>query len=340
MSNTGYLVCISGGKQQPVSTAARFGNSGLLDHYGASDASRSPYVDLKTKHGLIGRGRTPANIDKKMADANPDDQPFRHYTTKHRVIAWISQNLFDHVTYTVHHGLLKGMRRKGGLAWLPESITGAAGTPEQAFWMNHNLKDLVIYDIGAFHGLLTLFFSRQARQVISYEPNSRNHTRLMENLKLNGAKNVTVRKVGIGSRAEVATMVSSTLMPGGASIESNTVSGLRNSHQTMLTEQISITTLDEDIQQNSLPVPDFVKIDVEGGELAVLLGARHTLTTHSPQLFLEMHGETMNLKRKNVAAVVACLLDLGYRDIRHVESGTRIDAANSAVAAEGHLYCP
>ena len=52
-----------------------------------------------------------------------------------------------------------------------------------------------------------------------------------------------------------------------------------------------------------------------------------------------MHGETMNLKRKNVAAIVASLNELGYRDIRHVETGARIDVENSARAAEGHLYC-
>ena len=91
-------------------------------------------------------------------------------------------------------------------------------------------------------------------------------------------------------------MVVSPLMLGGASIESDTVAGLLNSNAPVVSEQITITTLDDDIRENSLPAPGFLKIDVEGGELAVLEGARHTLLTHKPQLFLEMHGETMNLK--------------------------------------------
>jgi hypothetical protein len=107
----------------------------------------------------------------------------------------------------------------------------------------------------------------------------------------------------------------------------------------VLSEQVSITSLDDDIREMGLPAPDFIKIDIEGGELDALVGARHTLMTHKPRLFLEMHGETMNLKRKKVAAIVACLHELGYRDIRHVESGARIDTDNSSVAAEGHLYC-
>ncbi len=270
---------------------------------------------------------------------NPDDQPFQHYTLKHRVVAWVSQNLFDHLTYTVRHGLLKGMRRKGGLAWLPESLSGSTRTPEQIFWMNQDLKGRTIYDIGAFQGLLTLFFARQGRQVIAYEPNTRNHARLMKNLHLNGVENVVVRKVGVGRKPEVATMVAWPTMPGGASVEHAMVAGMQNSHHAVISEQISIMGLDDDIREMSLPAPDFIKIDIEGGELAVLEGARNTLLAHRPRLFLEMHGETMNLKRKNAEAIVACLEELGYRDILHVESGATISSGNSAIAAQGHLYC-
>ena len=171
---------------------------------------------------------------------DPDDRPFHHYTTKHRIVAWISQHLFDHATYTVRHGPIKGMKRKGGLAWLPEFLSGSTRTPEQSFWMDVNLKNLVIYDIGAFQGLLTLFFARQGRRVISYEPNTRNHARLVENIRLNGLKNVCVRKVGIGSKAEVATMVASPLMPGGASVEPDTVAGLINSRDPLSTRRIAV----------------------------------------------------------------------------------------------------
>ena len=52
-----------------------------------------------------------------------EDLPFRHYTLKHRAIAWISTRLFDHATYTVRHGLLKGMKRKGGLGWVPAVLS-------------------------------------------------------------------------------------------------------------------------------------------------------------------------------------------------------------------------
>ncbi len=271
-----------------------------------------------------------------QSSANPDDQPFQHYTAKHRAIAWISRSLFDDVTYTVRRGLLKGMKRKGGLAWLPGPD---AVTAEEVFWARQDFRGMTVYDVGAFHGLLTLFFARQARQVVCYEPNSRNHARLSENLALNGISNVRIRKVGVGSRPGTLTMVTNPDMPGGASAEDNLVQGIRRSGQKILQEQISIVTLDSDIREHSLPPPDFIKIDIEGSELPALNGARETLAAHKPHLFLEMHGETMNLKRKKVTEIVTFLEEAGYGDIIHIESGSRIHRQTAAVAAQGHLFC-
>ena len=57
-----------------------------------------------------------------------------------------------------------------------------------------------------------------------------------------------------------------------------------------------------------------------------------------PDLFLEMHGADAEDKRRRVQAIVDHLWPLGYRDILHVESGSRITPDNALVAARGHLY--
>ena len=129
-----------------------------------------------------------------------EDLPFRHYTLKHQLLAWISRHLFDNATYTVRHGLLKGMKRKGGLGWVPALFSPGIMTAEHQFWCGLNLSGMTVYDVGAFHGLLTLFFASQAKAVVCFEPNTQNHKRLTENLMLNAIKNVEVRKVGVGSR--------------------------------------------------------------------------------------------------------------------------------------------
>jgi FkbM family methyltransferase len=252
-----------------------------------------------------------------MADANlEEDLPFRHYTLKHRLIAWISIHLFDSTTYTVRRGLLRGMKRKGGLGWVPALFSPGVMTAEQQFWYGLNLRGMTVYDIGAFHGLLTLFLASRANAVVCFEPNSQNRKRLMENLMLNRVKNVEVRDVGVGSRREMRRMVGSPLMPGGASVDGKTVEGLLRAGVGTVVQEISIVTLDEEIPQASLPVPDFIKIDIEGWEIEALRGARNTLELYKPTLFLEMHGETIREKRFKVAEIVGFLWEINYRRIR------------------------
>jgi hypothetical protein len=50
----------------------------------------------------------------------PDDQPVRHQSFQNQVKSWISNSLFDKFTYTIRRGPIKGMKRKGGLAWIPD----------------------------------------------------------------------------------------------------------------------------------------------------------------------------------------------------------------------------
>jgi FkbM family methyltransferase len=268
-----------------------------------------------------------------------EDLPFRHYTLKHRLVAWISTHLFDTAVYTVRHGLLKGMKRKGGLGWVPAPFSPGVMTAEQQFWRGLNLRGMTVYDVGAFHGLLTLFFASQAKTVVCFEPNTQNHKRLTENLILNGIQNVEVRKVGVGSKHETRGMVASALMPGGASVERKTVEELLRARVKTVVEEISMVTLDEVIPQAGLPAPDFIKVDIEGWEIEALRGARNTLESHKPTLFLEMHGETLREKKRKVAEIVAFLWEINYRRIRHIETGTTIRPENTAVAMEGHLYC-
>ncbi len=260
-----------------------------------------------------------------MTDAA--DLPFQHYSLRHRAIAWISRRLFDRFTYTVRHGLIRGMRRKGGLGWFP--VGGR--TKEDIFWQKLPLKGLLTYDIGAYHGVLTLFFASQSAKVIAYEPNEANHARLLANIRLNHLTNVIVRKLAVGNEIRSGILRYSRSMAGGGSVCANA--------EGTADQRVEVTTLDRDIAAADLPAPDLIKIDIEGFELEALEGARATLAAYHPALFLEMHGETIREKRRKAGEIVAFLRDEGYADIVHVETGMKITPENSAVADEGHLYC-
>ncbi len=239
------------------------------------------------------------------------------------LISWVSRTFFDSVTYKVRHGLNEGLRRKGGLGWLPTERP----TPETNFWRSLDLRDKVVYDIGAFHGLLTIFFARQCKQVVAWEPVSRNRSRLEENIAVNGFRNVTVRPCGLAATPGRVEVHFGSSAPGTASIDTSIARGEN-------TEMIDIRVLDDEA---GLPAPDMIKIDTEGLELDVLKGGARILAS-KPALFLEMHGADPDDKRRRVAAIVDHLWNLGYRDVLHIESGSKVQPGTTDTAKEGHLY--
>jgi FkbM family methyltransferase len=262
----------------------------------------------------------------------------RHFSRKHLLVARLSRML-DSLVYTQSHGPARGFRRKGGLGFLPAFLSAAAGpTAEIRFLEDLNLSGKVVYDVGAFHGLLTMFFSRKARRVVAYEANVHNYARVRENLGLNKIQNVTVRNVAAGAEPGLLKLVWDPLMPGAGSADSSISSQIRGSASCHEIEA-PVVRLDDDMAEQGLPVPDFVKIDIEGFELPALKGLRQTLVRHGPALYLEMHGADREQKEANVAAIYDFLTAVGYCKILHVESGKELTRDTTAVGREGHLYC-
>jgi FkbM family methyltransferase len=254
-------------------------------------------------------------------------------------VAAISNRL-DSLTYTQRHGLIRGLKRKGGLGFLPAALTGRGHeTAEHRFLRSLDLSGQVVYEIGAFQGLLTLFFSGRAREVIAYEPNPASYRRVLENLALNRRTNVRVRHLAVGEREGTVTLLCDALMPGGTSGDPALAEQIRGSSPRARAIDVPVVTLDEDIAAHALPAPDFVKIDIEGMELPALRGMRATLDRARPALYLEMHGATMAHKDRNVRAIVEFLAEVGYDELLHVESGARVTATTATRAREGHLYC-
>jgi FkbM family methyltransferase len=254
-----------------------------------------------------------------------------HFRWKHRIIAAVSQHV--NFTYTIRHGLAAGMRRRGGLGFVP---WGPAETGETRFLRTLDLRGRVVYDIGAFQGVLTMFFSRSARQVIAWEPNPESRRCLLTNLRLNRLSNVVVREVGLAEAAGETMLVYDPLMPGAASAGGAVARQIREGAPSLAEVGMRVATLDDEVARHALPVPDFIKIDVEGMELSVLLGARQTLDAHHPQIYIELHGAEAEDKRRNARDVVSLLWSWGYRDLVHVETGKALTP--DTTDRPGHLF--
>lgn len=237
--------------------------------------------------------------------------------------------------YTVHSGVARGLKRKGGYGFLPDFLTRT--TREQEFLAGLDLVGRTVYDIGGHEGVFTLFFARAVGpqgRVIAFEPNPRSAARLAENVALNGFTNVELHRLALGSEPTTAMLVVNPQSTGRSRLLD-----LENNHSEG-TDRIAVEvdSLDRWIDAKRLPRADFIKIDTEGFEHEVLTGARATLERGRPQLFIEIHGSGPEQKAANAHAVVTLLTEVGYA-ITHVESQRAVAPETSEVASVGHIYC-
>lgn len=154
----------------------------------------------------------------------------------------------------------------------------------------------VFFDIGANVGFYSLLGSRlvgSSGRVFAFEPVPRNLVQLRHHLQMNSCSNVTVLDVAVGDRDGPALFDES----GGSSMGHLAPSGSLS---------IRTVTLDALVESAQVPLPDVMKLDVEGAEAWVVSGAEKLLRAATPRIFLATHGE--NTKEECTKR----LLHLGY----------------------------
>jgi len=261
----------------------------------------------------------------------------QHYTLKHRIVAAISQRLFSNNVYVARRGLVAGLRRKGGLGFIPAWLQPDSETAEYKCLRALDLRGKLVLDVGAFHGLTALFFASKGATVHAFEPMPLNRSRLHENLKLNPKLDIHVHPCAVGAESGTLHLVMDPRMPGGATAAAEIQAEVGRMPDAMHVE-VPVTTLDALWATGAIPKPDFIKIDVEGFESNVLSGARNLLSECKPIIYIELHGEDASDKRAKTFAVLTELESSGYGDVAHVELGTSVCTATLRdLECEGHL---
>lgn len=249
--------------------------------------------------------------------------------------------VFKNQIYTARHGLAKGLKRRGGLGFLPAAIASAPErVEEETFLLSLSLEGQTIYDVGGDQGIYTVFFASKVGnrgRVVTFEPNPESRRRIVANVELNQFQNVVVRPIGLGAQKGKLTFVFPEDEPARGSADAGIQAQILKEKNTR-TIEIEINSLDDETSSFGLPEPDLVKIDVEGLEMDVLLGMKETIRKSRPNLFIEVHGADVQSKDDNARQVVKFLLDAGY-SVFHVESKQDIRHANIEAARQGHIYC-
>lgn len=146
-------------------------------------------------------------------------------------------------------------------------------------WRRVLRPGLVAWDVGSHEGAYSFAFARRTGGpvvAIECDPDA------LGRLERNRAENGTV-----GARVQV-------------------VRAFADRAERVSTDGVPVRTLDG-LLDDGLPAPGLLKIDVEGGEGAVLAGAERLLRTHRPAVVVETHG--IEPERE----AVALLQDAGYR---------------------------
>ncbi len=166
------------------------------------------------------------------------------------------------------------------------------------------------FDVGAHIGSCTLAASKilgDRGRVVAFEPTSTTFSWLAENVKLNGLGNVTLVNMAVGPTPGVVKL------DGGEHQNSG-----RSRISTVAGQPCAMTTLDAFWASVGKPLVQLVKIDVEGFELDVLLGARELLAT-GPSLLLELTPTGGSAAVERSRELLRLVASAGYEVQRWVE---------------------
>jgi FkbM family methyltransferase len=174
-------------------------------------------------------------------------------------------------------------------------VRGVLEPSVQEALRRHVRPGMVVYDVGAnigFFSLLAARFSESHGRVEAFEPVPGNSAAVRANAALNHLTNITVHQLAVSDHGGTAAF----LVPGEQGWSHLADRGRHPNAEHQI--QVELISLDEEIGRGSLPVPDIVKIDVEGSETAVLRGLARTLRSHHVTIICELHetnSEVLNL---------------------------------------------
>lgn len=191
----------------------------------------------------------------------------------------------------------------------------------------YDRKSMITFlDIGSYNGLFSIAIGSrfQYAEIYAFEPNPINYRRLEKNIELNKLENIKPFNIGISD------LEGSTDFYIQAGEKMTTVSSYKNSftlkHTIGEIEKIKVetNTLDNLLDELHL-VPDLIKIDVEGHELAVLNGGKRMLREYKPTILCEIFTKKFQSEHEyqepaNEAWLIDQLLkSLGYKVYIYLE---------------------
>ena len=169
-------------------------------------------------------------------------------------------------------------------------------------WLPVICDALIIFDVGANIGNHSLFWAAHLpeAEIYAFEPYAENYTCLTKNIIENQFEaRVHTERKALGNERAYAQVIS---------VDSSNL-GATTFQLTQEETGTELITIDEYVEKHSLERVDFVKIDTEGFEIAVLEGMAKTIDIYTPIVWVEVAYSSYQNIAQYLAARQYKLLD-------------------------------
>ena len=174
---------------------------------------------------------------------------------KHFFSFWIFINRIS--IYGMNYGVASGYADYSGELYIIKKV-------------GPHLKEGIVFDVGANIGDWSKFvleeYSNKVFKLFAFEPSKPSFEKFK--LQIDASDNVIIENIGFGDKKEKLEMSYEYPLQGS--------SGLFNEAKNF-TEEIELTTLDNYCSENEIVEIDFLKMDVQGFEYAILKGSQKML---------------------------------------------------------------
>jgi FkbM family methyltransferase len=181
-------------------------------------------------------------------------------------------------------------------------------------------EDYNIIDIGAQSGSFTLMSKFLPKtNWYSFEPDPLNFKLLKDNVEGNDIKNVNIYNKAIGKNIGES-FLNICINHRGLNTMGNDLK--RFSINDCDKIEIEVDTLDNIFENTRV---DLIKIDTEGSEYDILLGAKNILKKYKPKILLEYHNQNLEQCGYNISILNELLKDLNYKISKKIDDNVFVE---------------
>jgi FkbM family methyltransferase len=181
---------------------------------------------------------------------------------------------------------------------------------EIAFVKEYLKEGEIFIDIGSNIGLFSLVASNKVGstgKVVAFEPSPVTYNRLKQNARLAKYQNIEIRNLGLSNTESTLTLNIS-----GAGYDAWDTFSVVEAAKRAGQVEVPVSTLDNQLQGLNKTKISIIKIDVEGWEKFVLLGAQEFLKGFAPILLVEFAGKNTDAAGYKASEIYDTLGGWGY----------------------------